>query len=141
MLRRRTKGTTIPFGPTGRGIKTVVGTADQHLNTPLSIESPIATKQHTYGHLIKKLLLSTVTQFCPERKGQTGKVSTQNSQQAIRDKAKQLGRRYILSSLVGTGHGMVVNDFCYHIPCMKSSKAHGFLQVDQNAIAFDQLVV
>jgi len=54
----------------------------------------------------------------------TCRVSTENSQQNIIDKAKQLKREDILFRLVGKGHDMVANDISYHKPCMAAFKAH-----------------
>jgi len=54
----------------------------------------------------------------------TCRVSTENSQQNIIYKAKQLNREDILLRLIGKGHDMVANDISYHKPSTDAFQAH-----------------
>ncbi len=71
-------------------------------------------------------------------------VSTKNSQKAIEEKAKKLGRDDILLRLIGQGHDMVANDIAYHKPCMNNFKAQrihsGKRRLNLYAVAFTRLV-
>lgn len=53
-----------------------------------------------------------------QKKEPISMVSTINSQKAIEEKAKKLGRDDILLRLIGQGHDMVTNGIAYHKPCM-----------------------
>lgn len=73
------------------------------------------------------------------------KVSTQTSQQAIIQKAKDLKRDDILLRLIGQGHDMIANDIAYHISCMNAFRATRLPTAEQQKtnlyeVAFAQLV-
>ena len=103
-----------------------VGSSDTTMDQPecsTSIETPtILTRHRTAAFDAKRACL-----ICNKRwaKGKTPAtmVSTECSQQAIADKAKQLNREDILLRLVGHGHDMVANDISYHLPCMNAFRA------------------
>lgn len=78
------------------------------------------------------------------RKEPISMVSTINSQKAIEEKAKKLGRDDILLRLIGQGHDMVANGIAYHKPCMNNFKAQcihsGKRRLNLYAVAFTRLM-
>ena len=52
------------------------------------------------------------------------RVTTDESQKYILEKATQLKKQDISNRLTGHGYDMVANNICYHTPCMNNFKAH-----------------
>lgn len=73
------------------------------------------------------------------------KVSTEMSQKAIIQKARDLHRDDILLRLIGQGHDMIANDISYHLSCMNAFRATriptaGQFQTNLHDVAFTRLI-
>lgn len=84
-----------------------------------------------------------ISSGCGER-SQPLRSPQKNSQKAIEEKAKKLGRDDVLLRLIGQGHDMVANDIAYHKPCMNNFKAQrvhsGKPRLNLYDVAFSRLV-
>jgi hypothetical protein len=98
------------------------GTEKSGPEEPSAGPSLQSTRSHTAPYDAKVCCVICNCQWFRGKEPQC-KVSTQNSQRFIIDKANKLNREDILQRVIGAGHDMVANDICYHMPCMNAFKA------------------
>lgn len=105
----------------------------------------VKTTRQNSGVFDPKMMCIMCNKHWFQGKQPMSKVSTKNSQNAIEEKAKQLGRNDILFRLIGQGHDMIANDIAYHKSCMNKFKAQrvpsGESKPNPHDAAFSRLVI